>query len=502
MNDASQSAGTAALAQGNLVKIFFLSLTAALGGFLFGFDSGVINGTVDAIQGEFGSSDIGTGFNVASMLLGSAVGAFFAGNLADKIGRRWTMILTALAFLVSAWGSGVTGSTGDVVVPLGQIGLVDLTIWGSSQFVFFRLLGGLAVGAASILCPAYISEIAPPDIRGSLATLQQLMIVVGLFMAFVNNYYIAQAAGSASEVFWFGYDAWQWMYWMELIPAAVFLAALVLVPESPRFLVAVGQEEQARSVLERLGTADDVDAKIADIRSTLEEERQPRLADVIQDHAGNIHPLVWVGIGLASLQQFTGINVVFYYGGTLWQAAGFTEASALLTNVVNGSVNVLFTFVAIALIDRVGRKPLLLVGSLGQALMLGIMAVTFGTAAQGGAGNLEMQGSQGLIALLAANGYIAFFAFSWGPIMWVMLGEMFPNKFRGAALSICGVVQWLSNFLVTVTFPVLLGSIGLGFSYGIYAAFGVVAFVFVRLFVEETKGRTLEDMSREAEEVA
>ena len=221
------------------------------------------------------------------------------------------------------------------------------------------------------------------------------MIVVGLFMAFVNNYYLAQAAGSASEVFWFGYDAWQWMYWMELIPASVFLAALVLVPESPRFLVAAGQEEQARSVLERLGTADDVDAKIADIRSTLEEERQPRLADVIQDHTGNIHPLVWVGIGLASLQQFTGINVVFYYGGTLWQAAGFTEASALLTNVVNGSVNVLFTFVAIALIDRVGRKPLLLVGSLGQALMLGIMAVIFGTAAQGGAGNLDMQGQPG-----------------------------------------------------------------------------------------------------------
>jgi MFS transporter, sugar porter (SP) family len=482
MSDANESGGTAKLARGNLVKIFFISLTAALGGFLFGFDSGVINGTVDAIQSEFGSSDIGTGFNVASMLLGSAVGAFFAGNLADKIGRRWTMILTAIAFMISAWGSGASGS--------------------SPVFIMARLTGGLAVGAASILAPAYISEIAPPEIRGSLATLQQLMIVVGLFMAFVNNYFIAQAAGSASEVFWYGYEAWQWMYWMELIPASVFLASLVLVPESPRYLVAAGQEERAQSVLESLGTAEDVDAKIADIRSTLEEERQPRLVDVIQEHTGNIHPLVWVGIGLASLQQFTGINVVFYYGGTLWQAAGFTEASALLTNVVNGSVNVIFTFVAIALVDRVGRKPLLLVGALGQALMLGIMAFIFGTAAQGGAGNLQMEGSQGLIALLAANGYIAFFAFSWGPIMWVMLGEMFPNKFRGAALSVCGVVQWLSNFLVTVTFPVLLDSIGLGFSYGIYAVFGVVAFVFVRLFVEETKGRTLEDMSRDAEAVS
>ncbi len=479
MADSESSPHATQAVRGNLAKVIFLSLTAALGGFLFGFDSGVINGTVDALQEEFGSSDIGTGFNVASMLLGSAVGAFFAGNLADKIGRRRTMILTALAFMLSSFGSGAAGS--------------------SVVFVMARVVGGLAVGAASILAPAYISEIAPAEVRGSLSTLQQLMIVVGLFMAFVNNYFIAQAAGSASMDFWLGFEAWQWMYWMELVPAAVFLSALLFIPESPRYLVAVGQEDRARAVLTSLQTADDVDAKIADIRSTLQEKRTPRLTDVIQKHTGKIHPLVWVGIGLASLQQLTGINVVFYYGGTLWQAAGFSESSALLTNVVNGSINVLFTFVAIALVDRVGRRPLLLVGSLGQALMLGIMAYVFGTAAQGGAGGIEMQGNQGVVALVAANAYIAFFAFSWGPIMWVMLGEMFPNRFRGAALSICGVVQWLSNFLVTWTFPVLLGSVGLGVSYGIYAACGVVAFVFVRLFVAETKGRTLEDMSREAE---
>jgi SP family sugar:H+ symporter-like MFS transporter len=479
MADSESSPHATQAVRGNLAKVIFLSLTAALGGFLFGFDSGVINGTVDALQEEFGSSDIGTGFNVASMLLGSAVGAFFAGNLADRIGRRWTMILTALAFMLSSFGSGAAGS--------------------SVVFVMARVVGGLAVGAASILAPAYISEIAPAEVRGSLSTLQQLMIVVGLFMAFVNNYFIAQAAGSASMDFWLGFEAWQWMYWMELVPAAVFLSALLFIPESPRYLVAVGQEDRARAVLTSLQTADDVDAKIADIRSTLQEKRKPRLTDVIQKHTGKIHPLVWVGIGLASLQQLTGINVVFYYGGTLWQAAGFSESSALLTNVVNGSINVLFTFVAIALVDRVGRRPLLLVGSLGQALMLGIMAYVFGTAAQGGAGGIEMQGNQGVVALVAANAYIAFFAFSWGPIMWVMLGEMFPNRFRGAALSICGVVQWLSNFLVTWTFPVLLGSVGLGVSYGIYAACGVVAFVFVRLFVAETKGRTLEDMSREAE---
>jgi SP family sugar:H+ symporter-like MFS transporter len=466
------------LADDNVTKIIFLSLVAALGGFLFGFDSGIINGTVEAIQGEFGSDEVGTGFNVASMLLGSAVGAFFAGNLADKFGRRPTMIFTALAFILSAWGSGISGS--------------------SPEFVFFRLVGGLAVGAASILAPAYISEIAPPSIRGSLATLQQLMIVIGLFMAFVNNYLIAGAAGSASEVFWFGFDAWQWMFWMELFPASIFFGTLLLIPESPRYLVAAGREEEAHEVINSLSTADDADAKIADIRSTLEEEKRPSIWDIVQEHTGRIHPLVWVGIGLASLQQLTGINVVFYYGGTLWQAAGFTEASALLTNVVNGSVNVVFTFVAIALIDRVGRKPLLLVGSLGQALMLGVMAYVFGTSAVAESGSLQMEGNMGLIALIAANAYIAFFAFSWGPIMWVMLGEMFPNQFRGAALSICGLVQWLTNFLVTMTFPILLESIGLGFSYAIYSAFGLVAFGFVKLFVAETKGRTLEEISREA----
>ncbi len=479
-----ESTALSALEHDNVGKIIFLSLVAALGGFLFGFDSGIINGTVEALEGEFGSDAVGTGFNVASMLLGSAVGAFFAGNLADRLGRRPTMILTAIAFMISAWGSGIAGS--------------------SPEFVVFRLLGGLAVGAASILAPAYISEIAPPSIRGSLATLQQLMIVIGLFVAFLNNYLIAGAAGTASAAFWFGFDAWQWMFWMELIPAAVFLGTLLFIPESPRYLVAAGREAEAGEVIRSLSTAGDAEEKIADIRSTLKEEERPSLKDLIQEHAGGllpsgrIHPLVWVGVGLAALQQLTGINVVFYYGGTLWQAAGFSEASALLTNVINGSVNVVFTFVAIALIDRVGRKPLLLVGSLGQALMLGVMAYVFGTSAVAESGSLQMEGSMGLVALGAANAYIAFFAFSWGPIMWVMLGEMFPNQFRGAALSVCGLVQWLTNFLVTITFPVLLGSIGLGLSYGIYAAFGLVAYGFVHLFVRETKGRTLEDISREA----
>jgi SP family sugar:H+ symporter-like MFS transporter len=476
---ASKDSDISELAGDNVTKILFLSLVAALGGFLFGFDSGVINGTVDALQAEFNSDDVGTGFNVASMLLGCAAGAFFAGNIADRFGRRPAMILTGIGFMISAWGSGIAGS--------------------SLEFVFFRIVGGLSVGAASILAPAYISEIAPPSIRGSLSTLQQLMIVIGLFMAFVSNYFIAGAAGSPESVLWFGFDAWQWMYWVEMFPAALFLGSLLFIPESPRYLVAAGDEEQARTVINSLSTAEDAEEKIADIRSTLQEGR-PSLADIVHKHTGRIHPLVWVGLGLAALQQFTGINVVFYYGSTLWQAAGFTESVSLMNNVVTGSVNIAFTFVAIALVDRLGRKPLLLVGALGQAVMLGVLAYAFGTADVAASGDLQLTTTMGTVALVAANTYVAFFAFSWGPVMWVMLGEMFPNRFRGAALSLAGLVQWLSNFTITMTFPILLDSIGLGFSYGIYAAFGVVAFFFVRIFVRETKGRTLEDMSREAEE--
>lgn len=463
----------------NMGRVIFLSTVAALGGFLFGFDSGVINGTVGALQEAFNSDAVGTGFNVASMLLGCAAGAFFAGTLADKFGRKPVMIATAIAFIISAWGSGAAIS--------------------SFTFVLARIMGGFAVGAASILAPAYISEIAPPKIRGALTTLQQLMIVIGLFVAFLSNYSIAGGAGGASELFWGGFQAWQWMFWVEIIPAGTFLVCLFFIPESPRYLVAANLLDEAREVLTSLTNVDDANEKIADIQSTLEEDRRPSLSDIISKHTGKIQPIIWVGLGLTTLQQFTGINVVFYYGATLWQAAGFTEENALLQNVISGSVNVVFTFVAIALVDKVGRKPLLMIGGLGQGVMLGILALIFGTASISPSGALQLSENMGLYALLSANGYIAFFAFTWGPIMWVMLGEMFPNQFRGAALAVCGLIHWGSNFTITMTFPILLANIGLGLSYGIYAGFGFIAYFFVKRFVKETKGRTLEDMSRDVE---
>jgi MFS transporter, SP family, sugar:H+ symporter len=467
--------------KGSTLRVILLSGVAAIGGFLFGFDSGVINGTVDALQQAFDSDAAGTGFNVASMLLGCAVGAFFAGSMADKFGRKPVMIATAVAFIISAWGSGISGSSG--------------------QFVFFRILGGLAVGGASVLAPAYISEIAPPKMRGRLTSLQQLMIVVGLFAAFLSNYVIAGLAGGASETLWAGFGAWRWMYWTEIIPASIFLIALLFIPESPRYLVAANRADEAESILARLINRVKAKELVDKIRVTVEEKRKPRLSDVIMKQTGRLHPIVWVGLGLAVLQQFTGINVVFYYGAVLWQSAGFTEADALLQNVISGSVNIAFTFLAIYLIDKVGRKPLLLIGALGQAVMLGAMAFIFTTGDLTPAGGLQLSQTQGLYALLAANGYIAFFATTWGPIMWVLLGEMFPNQFRGGALAICGLIHWLSNFTITLTFPILLASIGLGLAYGIYAGFGFVAFLFVRKMVKETMGRTLEEMSMELDNI-
>lgn len=458
------------------MRVFLLSVTAAIGGFLFGFDSGVINGTVDALQVAFRSSSVGTGFNVASMLLGCAVGAFFAGTLADKFGRKPVLLFTAVAFLVSAWGSGIARS--------------------SEEFVFYRVLGGLAVGAASVLSPAYISEVAPAHIRGALASLQQLMIVLGLFFAFLSNYLIARAAGGAGKELWWGFEAWQWMFWVEILPSAIFFLGLLAIPESPRYLVAAGRKQQAVRVLEKISSRDNAEAKVAEIESTLSSDHRPRLRDLLDAGTRRIHPVVWVGLGLAALQQFVGINVVFYYGAVLWQAAGFSEADALMTNVISGAVNIGGTFVAIALIDRVGRKPLLLVGSLGMTVTLGVLAWLF---EQGilKDGHLVLSAEVGRAALITACAYVFCFAFSWGPVMWVMLGEMFPNQFRGAALAVCGFVQWVSNFTITMTFPILLEKATLAISYGIYAFFAAVSVVFVWGVIKETKGKTLEQMGAE-----
>jgi len=458
----------------NTLMIILVSCVATIGGFLFGFDSGVINGTVDGLQSAFSSDNAGTGFNVSSMLLGCAVGAFSAGRLADRFGRRPLLITAAVFFIISAWGSGVSTS--------------------SMEFVVYRILGGLAVGAASVMAPAYISEIAPARFRGTLSSVQQVAIIFGLFSAFVSNYFLADFAGSSTAEFWMGYQAWRWMFWIELIPATLFLVALMFIPESPRYLVISRKTEKAKRVLNALYGDDEGQHKLQEIEASREtNESKPKLTDLIDKVSGKIRPIMWVGIGLAVFQQLVGINVVFYYGAILWQAAGFSESDALMINVISGAVSIAAVFVTMYLIDKVGRKPFLLIGSVGMTFALGTMVYTFANSGLDANGNLSL-GDQGVVALVAANAYVFFFNLSWGPVMWVMLGEMFPNQIRGSGLAVAGFAQWGANFIVTFTFPIFLASIGLAGAYSIYALGALISIVFVYKLVQETKGKELEEM--------
>lgn len=455
--------------------IILISCVATIGGFLFGFDSGVINGTVDGLQIAFNSTSVGTGFNVASMLLGCAVGAFFAGRLADSFGRRMVLIVSAIFFLISAWGSGIAVS--------------------SAEFIFYRVLGGLAVGAASVMAPAYISEVTPARYRGRMTTVQQIAIISGLFAAFLSNYLLADFAGSSIDQFWLGYEAWRWMFWVEILPAAFFFICLMFIPESPRYLVVSRRKEKALAVLTRLYGAAEANVKIAEIDASLAaDHHKPKLTDLFEPGSKKIRRIVWVGIGLATFQQLVGINVVFYYGAVLWQSVGFSESDALLINVISGAVSIGACLITMALIDKIGRKPLLWGGSITMAVSLGIMSLAFSSATIGADGELHLSGVMGATALIAANAYVFFFNISWGPVMWVMLGEMFPNQIRGSGLAVSGLFQWGSNFGITVTFPLLLGSIGLAGAYGLYTLASIVSAFFVAYMVHETKGLELEEM--------
>jgi SP family sugar:H+ symporter-like MFS transporter len=458
----------------NTSYVTLIACSAALGGFLFGFDTAVINGAVAALQKAFNASSGMTGLAVSSALLGSAVGAFIAGSLADRYGRIKTMVVASIMFALSGIGSAVAFS-----------------IW---DFILWRGLGGVAIGIASVIAPAYIAEVAPAHLRGRLGSLQQMAIVVGIFMALLGDYFIALGAGGSAEgTFWFNTPAWRWMFWMEVPPAVLYGVTALMIPESPRYLVARGQDQKAANVLAKV-LGGDVLAKIEEIRQTVNMERKPQFSDLLS-RSGGLLPIVWIGMGLSIFQQFVGINVIFYYSSILWQSVGFSESNSLLITVITGVVNIVTTFIAIATVDKFGRKPLLLLGSIGMTLTLGTLAVVFGQAAINPAtGNPSLTGSSGIIALLAANLYVVFFGFSWGPIVWVLLGEMFNNKIRAAALSVAASIQWVANFIVSTTFPPLLKSFGLGSAYGLYTIAAAISIFFVAFLVRETKGKELEEM--------
>ncbi len=453
-------------------RVVLVAATAALGGFLFGFDTAVINGAVSAIQQEFELGDAALGFAVSSALIGCAVGAWFAGRIADRYGRIRVMVIAAILFVVSALGCGLA------------FGVWDLSFW--------RIVGGLGVGAASVIAPAYIAEVSPPAVRGRLGSLQQLAIVTGIFVALLTAAVIVAIAGSSTAEWLLGLQAWRWMFLSEIVPAVIYGLLALTIPESPRFLIARGELKKAREVLTRY-VGGDVEQTTTDIIKTVEGKSDRPRFSILRGGKFGLLPIVWIGIGLSVLQQFTGINVIFYYSSTLWQAVGFTEQDSLTITVITSVTNIVTTIVAIMLIDRVGRKPLLLVGAMGQFVCLLVLAIVFATATVVD-GSPVLEGAAGPVALVAANLYVVFFGVSWGPVVWVMLGEMFSNKIRAIALSVAAAAQWGANFVISTTFPAL-ASVGLGLAYGVYTFFAFVAIFFVLRFIKETKGRTLESMT-------
>jgi sugar porter (SP) family MFS transporter len=465
---------TDGLGQHATVRVVLISAAAALGGFLFGFDTAVINGAVDAIRGGFSLDAAQTGFAVSCALLGSALGAWYAGMLANRWGRVRTMQVAAVLLVASALGSGLA------------FHVWDLIVW--------RLVGGIGVGVASVIAPTYIAEVAPARIRGRLGSMQQLAIVLGIFAALLSDAWLANMAGGAAHMLWLGLAAWRWMFLAAVTPALIYGLLVLAVPESPRHLVAKGRSAEARVVLQQvldMHSESALDKKLADIEDSLRSEHKPRLSD-LRGAAAGLLPIVWVGILLSVFQQFVGINVIFYYSSTLWHSVGFSEADSFTITVATSIVNVLVTLVAISLVDKIGRKPLLVIGSAGMAITLGAMAWCFSQATGTGA-ELSLPGSVGIVALVAANAYVVFFGVSWGPVVWVLLGEMFPNRIRATALAVAASAQWLANFAITSTFPAL-AEIGLSFAYGLYAAFALLSLMFVLYAVRETKGIELEDM--------
>ncbi|WP_022884861.1 sugar porter family MFS transporter [Glaciibacter superstes] len=455
-------------------KVIGVTLAAALGGLLFGFDTSVINGAVNSIQSTF---DLGVGvvgFTVAITLLGCAVGAWFAGQLADAWGRKIIMVIAAVLFTASSIGSGLAFAEW------------DLMGW--------RLIGGLAIGIASVIAPAYIGEVAPAKYRGALSSLQQLAITLGIFLALLSDAALAGFAGSASSELWFGLPAWRWMLLVGVVPALVYGILALTIPESPQYLVRKKRDDEALRVVRDVTGAADPEKRLGEIKESLEDARRASYRE-LRGTALGLQPILWVGIGMAAFQQLVGINAIFYYSTTLWQSVGFSEDDSFITSVITAVINVALTFVAIFFVDKVGRKKLLLAGSIGMFVGLVAASVAFSQATESG-GDVHLGAPWGAIALVGANLFVIAFAATWGPVMWVVLGEVFPNKIRALGLGIATAFNWIFNFLVTLLFPVLSEAVGLGFVYAGFALFAALSFWFVKALLPEVTGLELEDKQK------
>ncbi|WP_299017301.1 D-xylose transporter XylE [uncultured Polaribacter sp.] len=457
-----------------------LTLVATLGGLLFGYDTGVISGTVGSLESFFvtpkGLSETAAsafkGFLVSSALIGCVIGGVLGGVVSKKLGRKNGLILAAILFLISALGSAMPEM---FLAPIGEL---DHTF--STIFIVYRIIGGIGVGLASMLSPLYIAEIAPAKSRGKLVSFNQLAIVGGFMVVYFVNYFISKTGGSDA---WLNEIGWRWMFASEIIPAGLFLAFLFLVPDTPRSLVLRNKPKEALSVLTKVNGEEEGVKILEEIKGSMDEKI-----------SGNLLSFGWlviiIGVLLSIFQQFVGINVVLYYAPEIFKTISSGTDTALLMTIIVGIVNFLFTIIAIKTVDKYGRKPLMVIGALGMAVAMLSLGFVF------------YAGATGYLALFCMMLYVASFAMSWGPVTWVLLSEIFPNKIRGKALAIAVAAQWISNYLVSLTFPMMNDNSYLteqfnhGFAYWVYGIMSILAALFVVKFIPETKGKTLEEMEK------
>ena len=437
-------------------KLLLYTFVAALGGLLFGFDTAVINGAMPFFTQHFNISGVMQGWAVSSALIGCIVGAIVIGRPGDVFGRRLMLKLLALLFLISAIGVGLA---------------VNI-----SMFVIFRFIGGLAVGGASVLSPAYISEISPPAYRGRLTMTFQLAIVIGILAAFFSDYLLLNT----------GENNWRWMFLSQCIPALTYFALLFSIGKSPRWLVRNGESEAAREVIRQVNPDADIDRVIKDIELSLKQETNSKKVSILQK---KYMPLVFIGIAIGFFNQFTGINVIMYYATDIFRSAGFSTDSALGQTVILGLTNLIFTLIAMQVIDRFGRKFMLLVGSLGMTVFLGLFSWAY-----------ISSGVQNHILLISLIGFQAFFSSSQGAVIWVLLAEMFPNKVRARGTAIGSFSHWFFNGVTSFLFPVVVtwfsSGKGIGYIFGFYALITFLSFFYFKKYLVETKGKSLEEIEK------
>lgn len=451
--------------------VYFVCLVSAMGGLLFGYDWVVIGGAKPFYEIYFDIADNQTmrALTMSIALLGCLLGATMAGMLADKYGRKKLLITSALVFLISSWATGVSD--------------------GLLAFVLARLVGGVAIGLAADLSPMYIAEVAPTRIRGKLVTLNQLTIVLGILGAQIANMCIAEPVPEgavATDILnsWNGQLGWRWMFWAVCVPSAAFFLLSLFIPESPRWLVSKGKKKSAYAVLNSIGGKDYAAQELAnyEVSSMAHSEGKGALRQLF---SSKMRMVLIIGIVIAVFQQWSGTNVIFNYAQEIFQAAGYGISDVLMNIVVTGIANLLFTFVAIYTVDKLGRKTLMTIGAIGLAGIYTLLGLCYW---------FEFKGFIMIVFVVLA---IGFYAMSLGPVTWVLLSEIFPNKVRGVAMAVCTAALWIASFLLTYTFPFLNAGLGTGGTFGLYAVICLAGFIFIRKYIPETKGKSLEQLENE-----